>query len=168
VRDAEVMIETIDRLADRYVGQLPEGTLDAFRERLESEPPPENRLSSVPLSWRRRRARRTPPDEARGSGGTIRLRPSFAIGSHRRHTPVMRGNVAWWMISPPSRRRISQTIHRTLMLAAGSLEASATWSRVPTTPPGERRWRRSAEARLCAHRGGVWARRLTAFSPSAS
>jgi CHAD domain-containing protein len=35
-RDAEVMIQTIDRLADRYVGQLPEGTFHAIREQLES------------------------------------------------------------------------------------------------------------------------------------
>jgi hypothetical protein len=34
-RDAEVMIQTIDRLADRYVGQLPEGTFHAIREQLE-------------------------------------------------------------------------------------------------------------------------------------
>jgi CHAD domain-containing protein len=35
-RDAEVMIQTIDQLADRYVGQLPEGTFHAIRQQLES------------------------------------------------------------------------------------------------------------------------------------
>ena len=34
-RDAEVMIETVDQLADRYVGQLPEGAFHAVRIELE-------------------------------------------------------------------------------------------------------------------------------------
>lgn len=42
-------------------------------------------LEQRPLNWRRRRARRTSPDEPRVSGGTIGLRPRLHIGSHCGH-----------------------------------------------------------------------------------
>ncbi len=36
-RDADVMIQTLDQLSERYAGQLPESTFDAFRQRLDRQ-----------------------------------------------------------------------------------------------------------------------------------
>ncbi len=36
-RDADVMIQTLDQLSQRYAGQLPETTFEAFRQRLDHE-----------------------------------------------------------------------------------------------------------------------------------
>jgi len=36
-RDADVMIQTLDQLSERYAGQLPESTFEAFRQRLDRE-----------------------------------------------------------------------------------------------------------------------------------
>jgi CHAD domain-containing protein len=47
VRDADVMIETVDRLADRFAGQLPEATYRAVSEMLEATRRLENRASGA-------------------------------------------------------------------------------------------------------------------------
>jgi CHAD domain-containing protein len=48
-RDAEVLVQTLDELSERYAGQIPKATFDAFRERLDADRQEARRRLSDPI-----------------------------------------------------------------------------------------------------------------------